>query len=551
MAVTTINGYKVDLDAMKSSTCGMIGTATKDGKTYFCKKFNNPVQPARNGAMSERTIQRNQKLFDDFKQSKMRLNAKLRDISGEGGNIVIPQDQVIYDNHWFEFSEYVEGAISDSDYTSTISRLSENERLLLLKIATGALMTLHQHKIVHADLKLTNIMLVRNSAGHYVSKIIDLDGAFFEDDVPTESVTGTPDYYSPEQAVYCDVEDPEDRMPLRYLLTTKSDIFTMGLIFHEYLAGSKPEPDALAPALQRIVDAGKFVYPWQVLLTPNPDGTRNQLKISSRITNKVYIALISDMLNTEASLRPTASDILRRLNNNELPIQDETWPEDAITINMPEAAKKVLGLRKREIKRKDKPVIRCYEIIESDGRRYTKSAAELVTMGIASPAEVVEDPWPEDHMSWDTDKLQTMFVCARRGSTPGIYQMIDRSGNSRTVTASQLRMLRFAIPEGAAPSPTGRTPAPGSRKPKGSIFGSSAALPPTVPVPAAESGKLWDEDAAAYRIDAAAAASKGMTFVGRIEMSGIKGYQFSDTNGTLRFMNRQTCLLMRFLVPKA
>ena len=52
MATTTIMGYKLDLDAMKSSTCGNIGFAQKNGKTYFVKRFNNPVQPARNGMMS-------------------------------------------------------------------------------------------------------------------------------------------------------------------------------------------------------------------------------------------------------------------------------------------------------------------------------------------------------------------------------------------------------------------------------------------------------------------------------------------------------------------
>ena len=350
MATTTIMGYKLDLDAMKSSTCGNIGFAQKNGKTYFVKRFNNPVQPARNGMMSPKVVERNQKKYDAFVRNKTRLNRMLMDISGEGGNVIPPLEYGTYDNHWFEFSECVEGVIPEEDYASTIARLSETERLLALRIAMGALATLHNHRIVHGDLKLPNVMLVRNSAGHYVSKIIDLDGAFFEDDVPTEELTGTPDYYSPEQAVYCNIEDPEDREPYRHIMTTKSDIFTMGLVLHEYLTGTKPKPDKLAPKLQALADKGKYIYCWQVLLTPNADGTRNQLVVNDRIKNPTYVALISDMLNPDAEQRPTANEVLVRLTTGSLPISAEVWTEDNITINLDAVKRQYIGLKKVESK---------------------------------------------------------------------------------------------------------------------------------------------------------------------------------------------------------
>ena len=82
--MANIIGYAIDLDGMKSSTCGMIGIATKDKKKYFCKKFNNPVEPDNNGALSPKAIAKNQAAFDAFKRRKTRVNRTLREVSGLG-----------------------------------------------------------------------------------------------------------------------------------------------------------------------------------------------------------------------------------------------------------------------------------------------------------------------------------------------------------------------------------------------------------------------------------------------------------------------------------
>ena len=58
MAVVSICGYSVDVDALKASTCGAIGIVKKGGTRYFCKKFNIPVEPANNGALSPKAIEK-------------------------------------------------------------------------------------------------------------------------------------------------------------------------------------------------------------------------------------------------------------------------------------------------------------------------------------------------------------------------------------------------------------------------------------------------------------------------------------------------------------
>ncbi len=525
MANTNIMGYSIDLDNMKSSTCGMIGIAQKSGKKYFCKKFNNPVEPGDNGALSPRAIEKNRIEFDRFRRRKTRINQTLRSISGPGGNIICPVEELIYEHHWTEFTEFIDGALPDNQYAEVIAGLNDNEKLLALKIAIGALQTIHGQRIIHGDLKLTNIMLVKNSSGHYVSKIIDFDGAFFEDDVPLDSITGTVDYYSPELAVYSSFDDPEIREKLSKMITTKSDIFTMGLILHEYLSGAKPEADHLTASLQKMKNAGKFIYPWQVLLAKDKDETKPQLVISSKITEPAYIALISDMLNLEPERRPSAAEVMTRLNYMQLPIELDTWPEDHIAIIEAEARKKLVGLRKFQIVRKDKSPVHCYEIIERDGRRYNQSAVDLLHAGYAKIEECWAPPRPEDNIEWNLDSLKRLFVSIYPGEGRGTYQLLDKHGTARVMTVAQLMHMEFA-------------------------HGKSRSAPAPIPTPASPDPALWPEDAKRFKLDEKQLASFRIQFLGKAGMNEMKGYHFKMPNGDIQFWLPQKCKLMRIFTAK-
>ena len=226
------------------------------------------------------------------------------------------------------------------------------------------------------------------------------------------------------------------------MITTKSDIFTMGLILHEYLTGNKPEPDRLSSSLQKMKDAGKFIYPWQVLLTNDKGEEKTQLVVSNRISEPAYIALISDMLNLEPDRRPSAVEVLKRLNNKELPIETDTWPEHSISINVTRVKEQVIGLRKLEVT-KGRNVIHAYEIIEKDGRRYVKSKEELISLGFALMAESWTPPRSEDKIKWNLDMLKRMFISIA-SEAPGKYLLFDKRGNKRIMTVNQLIMMKFA-----------------------------------------------------------------------------------------------------------
>ena len=88
MSRTNIAGYLIDTEKMKGSTCGLIGVAENSGVKYFCKMFNDPVEPDENAAMGEVTRKKNQARFNEFVERKYKINSTLRDVCGKGGNII-------------------------------------------------------------------------------------------------------------------------------------------------------------------------------------------------------------------------------------------------------------------------------------------------------------------------------------------------------------------------------------------------------------------------------------------------------------------------------
>jgi eukaryotic-like serine/threonine-protein kinase len=126
-------------------------------------------------------------------------------------------------------------------------RLASQPRLPLAEVqaildqAASALHAAHQHQIVHRDLKPQNIFLQQGPRGEQV-KILDfgiskvlgstslMTGAF--------TLMGTPGYMSPEQA-----EGRNDQIDAR------TDVFAMGIILYEMLAGRPPFLGQTVPAI--------------------------------------------------------------------------------------------------------------------------------------------------------------------------------------------------------------------------------------------------------------------------------------------------------------
>jgi len=148
--------------------------------------------------------------------------------------------------------EYVDG-IPITDYCDK-HRLPQRQRLdLFIQVCEGV-QHAHQKGIIHRDLKPSNV-LVKVQDNRPIPKIIDFGVAkaisqkLTEKTVHTQlgQIIGTPAYMSPEQA---------EMTPLD--IDTRTDIYSLGVMLYELLAGALPfDPVRLSklsyPELQRII----------------------------------------------------------------------------------------------------------------------------------------------------------------------------------------------------------------------------------------------------------------------------------------------------------
>ena len=130
--------------------------------------------------------------------------------------------------------EYVEG-VSITKYCDD-QKLTVEQRLQLFRQTCEAVHHAHQKGIIHRDIKPSNI-LVSIQDGKPVPKIIDFGIAKAITQPLTDKTSytehgqllGTPEYMSPEQAgmTYQEVD-------------TRSDIYSLGVVLYELLAGTTP-----------------------------------------------------------------------------------------------------------------------------------------------------------------------------------------------------------------------------------------------------------------------------------------------------------------------
>ena len=130
--------------------------------------------------------------------------------------------------------EYVKG-VPLTDYADT-QKLTTRDRLRLFLEVCGGVQHAHQKGIIHRDIKPSNI-LVAFENGRPVPKIIDFGVAKATSQRLTERTLftelgqwiGTPEYMSPEQAELTGLD-----------VDTRSDVYSLGVVLYELLAGAQP-----------------------------------------------------------------------------------------------------------------------------------------------------------------------------------------------------------------------------------------------------------------------------------------------------------------------
>ena len=287
--------YKI-INNFQGSANGQYSFAEKEGKKYFVKAFIKPKYPSDkiSGQLREDKIKRS----NAFELQHERLLEIFRDNFLEEGQIVYPVDFIRYHCTFMQFSPHIE---IFSKNIKNISSESFEKKFLLLKTLTNAISMLHDNRVVHSDLKPDNILVKETYAKVLSAKIIDFDGSYIsEDPHPKDFLHFDQSYMAPELSLY----NQDDENIEKSMMTDKTDIFSLGIIFHEYITGKRP------------LISGKEHNDIQYI----GDALNSDCEVilSTDILGEKLSGLIRSMIARDYTKRPSATDILRVLNAMEI-----------------------------------------------------------------------------------------------------------------------------------------------------------------------------------------------------------------------------------------
>lgn len=254
-------------------------------KEFYCSKIN--------GREGSTVTCSNEKTFTDYKRMFLREARNLEKM--QHPHIVKVLEAFEANNTYYYSMEYLDGGSLDS-YLQEWDGLPEREALNLIAQVGDALQFMHEHRMLHLDLKPKNIM---RRAGDGSLLLIDfgLSKQFDANGEPESSTSiglGTPGYAPIEQANY----QKGDGFPVTL------DVYALGATLYKMLVGHAPD------AASDILNNGF------------PESELRQRRISS----KTIAAIRHAMEPRKIDRAPNMTEFMRELgvgSGNEKPVVED------------------------------------------------------------------------------------------------------------------------------------------------------------------------------------------------------------------------------------
>jgi len=281
------NGYVLQGDWNNTNSgFSKWGFAVKNKHIYFIKELITPVYPMDESVMSAEVLSQRREHCRQFEERFKKIYSIIN--SASCGNLV----RIVEFFRW-EGKYYIvtERAGNNAISVEGISKLPDSKKFFLMKSAAYCFACFHTTGLVHFDVKPTNIIIKETINKQYVAKLIDFDAGFLKEEIQEDiELGGDLTYLAPETFLHIYGEDVK--------LDEKVDIFSLGLVFHQYYCGKLPE-----------FDLNQFDYPYEAALELgrlDPDYD----KLPGNLAN-----LIADMLNLDPRQRPSALDVVNRITD--------------------------------------------------------------------------------------------------------------------------------------------------------------------------------------------------------------------------------------------
>lgn len=178
----------------------------------------------------------------------------------------------------------------------------------IVRQVAGALDAAHSQGVIHRDLKSENIMLVRHDGDEWskvldfgIAKILQPRGAAESDITHANLVVGTPQYMSPEQCSQSGALD------------ARSDVYSLGVIVYEMLAGRVPfaGESATVIMMKQVQDQAPSVLSARPELPEAVDGVIRKALAKQPIDRYQSAGELSSDLMKAASIEAMSDPALR------------------------------------------------------------------------------------------------------------------------------------------------------------------------------------------------------------------------------------------------
>lgn len=436
-----------------STGSGVFVLGEHKGHTYFIKRYTmGPRIP-------DKTIA--EPAYTEMLNAAKWLEDKQKDIAKRFSRLNVDNDHIVVEeeNFWDEdnlfvtITRMIPGENKGFDYTT----LDQATFVKLCIDMTSLLKTIHDAGVTHGDLKEKNV-LIQNNGGDLVPYLIDFDSSYPSDYGTRKRADGKPmlswpvvfseGYQSPEIAIY---NYEEEGIIDAATITNKTDIFTMGVIFHRLWVGDFPavvgESCAVGEAIctdQEILLSSKF-----------------NVELGSD-HGCIFTDLLKWMLEKDPADRPSADQVIAALQDG-LDISDyyakcegggklELDPHkihvDAMEFLPKDELKKlsVKVLRKVTVGGQYK-----YYIKLKDGSELTLTVDELIDKGYAKPKDVaLSELWPKDAEKYEMVDPAVMSadgilrIDQAESGYKKFYRVVMRKGSSYTTSMNGLLERGYA-----------------------------------------------------------------------------------------------------------